>query len=99
MGQTKETMSIKQRTKVGKERSEHPCMARCEQPALLFIRNTYIGSIRNWMLRKVTFSGMVPFFQVYLHIAIDNIHGNKKRYLENSVNRLHKKFTFDFVQD
>lgn len=65
----------------------------------LFIRNTYIGSLRNWMLRKVTFSGMVPFFQVYLHIAIDNIHGNKKRYLENSVNRLHKKFTFDFAQD
>lgn len=51
------------------------------------------------MLRKVTFSGMVPFFQVYLLIAIDNIHGNKKRYVESSVNRLHKKFTFDFVQD
>lgn len=42
------------------------------------------------MLRKVTFSGMVPFFQVYLLIAIDNIHGNKKRYVESSVNRLHK---------
>ena len=66
---------------------------------LLFIRNTYTGSLRNWMRRKVTISGMIPFFQVYLHIAIDNIRGNKKRYLEKSVNRLHKKCTFDFVQD
>lgn len=82
MGQTKETMSIKQRT------NRHRMHIHGTQPAgpvqgIVLTRWQHMGMLGYQLdTRRVTLAGIVPFFQVHLHITIDNIHGKEETFGE-----------------